>query len=449
MKNKKSNMTKRIFIIVMMLSASLISYAQIEQVAEKLAETQHKQLGSDLSNSLRTGKGKPIFGREGNDKQFLLEDNPQIFSEYLGWKMKEFEKRNLLSVYQSLFLATKQKDTKKKVNVKISFPLTDTEFKGPATSKTGKVIKDVYIVVTTAEATIEANKQGSEQSTAKNTLTLNWEVSLKINSKTGAVDTKASRAILQSISVDPSSGFFSAERQQMQAVAEKLIKEYYQSLKDARWSAVEIPNEWKNILQASTKRETEGDVTVSQPTSTSFDVKTVPNLKIFVNPEAYHKVALGFKIAINDDLNSGRITSVNYNELEKPKIVEPEPEPEPEPVIVAKPEPKIEVKPEPVPVKPVVQERGKTYKVQIYSSLRHIAVANLPSKYRVDNVTIEKYVVGGVTYYKYVVPAGTTLSEALALRRQMRDKGIEDAWIPVYENGARVSPNEGQPEIIR
>ena len=442
-------MTKRIFIIVMMLCASVITYAQVEQASQKLAEAQHKQFASELSNSLKSGKGKPVFGKEGNDKQFLLEDEEPFFTEYLGWKRSQFPKRNLLSVYQGLLSATKQKDAKKKVSVKITFPLDDTEFKGQATNKSGKAIKDVYTVATMASVTVEASKQGAMTSVAKNNLTLNWEVAISLNKKTGAVDTKASRAILKSISVEPASGFFPAEKQQIQAVAEKLIKDYYQSLRDARYSAVEIPDEWKNPLQTSAKRDTEGEIMVALPSTTSFEVKTVPALKIYVSPESYHKVALGFRIAINDDLQSGRIVSVNYNELEKPRMVEPKPEPEivakPEPVVV-KPEPEPKIEPKPIPV---VTDRGRTYKVQILSALNYVAVDKLPQQFRVDNITIEKYVVGGSTYYKYVVPAGTTLSEAFAVRKQLRDKGLNDAWIAVYENGVRVSPNEGMPELVK
>jgi len=428
-------MKKGIFIIVM-LCASFISYAQVEQSSQRIAETEHKKLASDLSTALRTGKGKPAFGNAGKDKQFLLEDNEQTFTAYLGWKKTQFDKRNLTSVFQGLLSAAKQKDAKKKVSVRVSFPLDGTEFKGPATNTSGKAIKDAYVVSTTAEVAVEAGKQGTEKSLAKNNLTLNWEVLLKVDKKTGAVDTKGSRAILRSISVETSSGYFLAERQRMQSVAEQLIKDYYQSLRDASWSAVEIPDEWRSPLQTSIKRETEGNVSVSLPSSTSFEVSAVPSLKIFVDPEAYHKVALGFRIAIDDDLSSGRITSVRYTELEKPKIVVVA-EPEPEPVIAIQPEPQ-----------PVVRESGTFYKVQILSLFKPIALSDLPSRYRMDNVMIEKYVVGGVTYFKYVVPGGTTLNEALAVRRQMREKGIEDAWIAIYENGVRIAPNEGTPETI-
>jgi len=437
-------MTRRIFIIVMVLSTSFISYAQVEQSAQKLAETQHKQLASDLSNSLKSGRGKPVFGSEGKDKQFLLVDDQQIFTDYLGWKKSQFDKRSLLSVYQGLLSATKQKDAKKKVSVNISFPFNGAEFKGSAKDKKGKEIKDLYVVTTTAEITVEASKQGVEKSIAKNVLTLNWDVALVLNKKTGSVDTRASRAILRTIIVEPTSGYFNSERQQMQAVAESLIKDYYQSLRNARWTTIEIPNEWKSSLQNSTKRETEGDVTVSLPTSTSFEVKTVPNLKIYVNAEAYHKVDLGFRITINDDLKSGRITSVNYTELEKPQIVEPEPEPVfiSEPVFVPAPEPV-------VVAQPVVKEFGTMYKVQILSLRRLVPINELPQRFRMDNVTIEKYIVGGRTLYKYMVPGGSTLSEAVAVRRQMRNRGIQDAWIAIYENGARIAPKEGMPDFVR
>lgn len=440
---------KKLSFVVIMLCASLVTYAQVEQAAQKLAETQHKQFASDLSNSLKSGRGKPIFGIDGKDQQFLLEDSEQVFADFLGWKKAAFDKRSLPTVYQGLLAATKQKDAKKKISVNISFPVTGAEFKGPATDKKGKTLKDVYTVTTTAETTVEATKQGSDKSVAKSIVTLNWDITVILNKKTGSVDSKASRAILRSITVEQTAGFFNTERQQIQSVAETLIKDYYQSLKSAKWSSIEIPADWKSPLQSSTKRETEGNVTVSLPTSTTFEVKTVPELKIFVNADAFHKVALSFKITVSDDLKSGKITSVSYTELAKPIIVEPEPEPEPEPApVVVAAAPVVAAKPQPQS-QPVVRDRGTTYKVQILSLNKYVAISDLPQRFRVDDVTIEKYVVGGVTYYKYTVPGGTSVREAVAVRAQMRNRGLTDSWIAIYENGERVAPRDGVPEIVR
>ena len=60
---------------------------------------------------------------------------------------------------------------------------------------------------------------------------------------------------------------------------------------------------------------------------------------------------------------------------------------------------------------------------------------------------MEKYIEGDITYYKYVVPANS-FSEAFSIRNQLVEKGIEDAWIAVYdEYGERVRPAQGRPEI--
>jgi len=330
----------------------MITNAQVEQAAKKLIEAEHKKFASELSNALKTGKGKPVFGREGKDKQFLLEDNQQVFTDFLGWKKSQFDKRSLVTVFQSLLSATAPKDASKKVSVKVTFPLHETEFKGQAVNKSGKAIKDVYVVTTTSTVVVEASKKGLEKSVANNNLTLNWEASMKINPKTGAVDTRSSRAVLQSILVEPSSGSLDTEIQQPQVTSETII-------------------------------------------------------------------------------------------------VEPEPEPKPAPVVVIQPEPVTVTQPAPVVVpQPVVRERGITYKVQILCLYHPVAITALPQRFRTDNVTIEKYNVEGVTLYKYVIPAGT-LNEALTIRRQMHNNGIEDAWIPIYENGMRISPNEGLPELIR
>jgi len=228
-----------------------------------------------------------------------------------------------------------------------------------------------------------------------------------------------------------------------------LINSYYQTLRDGRYATIEIPDEWRSPLQNSTRRETEGNVFVSLPSSNSFQVRTVPDLKIFVDQEAFHKVDLGFDITVADDLRSGTITRVDFRELESPIIVEQtvEVEPEPEPI---QPAPVTTVAP------PVVQpqvsrprETGTNYKVQVLSLLKHVPVSDLPQQFRNNEIIIERYVVGGVTYYKYVVPAGTSMSEALSVRSQLISNGIEGAWIAVYRDGARVNPNEGEPEIIR
>ena len=371
-------MTKRFFIIVMMLCASFFSYAQVEQASQELAEKQHKVFASELSNSLKSGKGKPIFGREGNDKQFLLVDEEPFFTEYLGWKRSQFEKRSLSSVYQSLLAVTKHKDARKKVSVNITFPLNDTEFLGQATNKSGKAIKDVYVVTTTAEVEVEATKQDVMESVTKNVLTLNWEVLVSLNKKTGAVDPKSSRAVLRSISAEPAPGGFIAEKPQPKVEPAPVTKP----------EPAPAPE----------------PVRVTRPEPTPVTPQPAP-------------------------------------------VTKPEPAPAPAPV-VTKPEPAPVTRPAPV-AQPVVREQGKTYKVQIYSTLKYTALSELPKRFRMDNVTIEKYVVGGATYYKYVVPAGTTLSEAFAVRRQIRSQGIEDAWIAVYENGVRVSPNEGTPEFVK
>jgi len=444
------NMKKRNFIIALALCTSLVSYAQqqVEQAAIRLAETQHRLLSAEISNALTTGQGRPAFGGAGNDQQFFLAENEQIFSDFLGWRRSQFDRRNLSGVYQALSSATRQRDANRRVAVRVSFPLNEnaTEFVGQAQNRAGRDIRDTYTVITRAEVAIEASRQGADNSVAKNYLTLNWEVLIRRN-RAGAIDTRSSRATLSSVTVEPATGFFESEMQQMQTIAENLINGYFQALRDGRFATIEIPIEWINPLQNSVRRETEGNVFVSLPSSSSFDVRTVPDLKIFVDQEAFHRVDLGFNISIDDDLRSGRITRVDYRELERPIIVEQQIEVEPEiaePVTIAATQPSVT---QPVFTRPT--ETGATFRVQILSLLRHVAISDLPQLYRLDDLIIERYVIEGVNYYKYVVPAGTTMNEALSVMRQLQNRGIEDAWIAVYRDGARVNPNVGMPEIVR
>ena len=78
---------------------------------------------------------------------------------------------------------------------------------------------------------------------------------------------------------------------------------------------------------------------------------------------------------------------------------------------------------------------------------RKLDIKDLPQKYWIKDAFVEKYVVDGKETWKCVVNAGS-LSEALAIRRELMGAGIEDAWIAVYENGERIRPFAGEPEII-
>jgi len=139
------------------------------------------------------------------------------------------------------------------------------------------------------------------------------------------------------------------------------------------------------------------------------------------------------------DFLADRITKVVYEE----RFVAPEPAPKP--VMVFEPEPVI-------PTEPVSQPRtsrqGEYYKVQILFRHTFIPLSDLPSVFRVPNLTVEKYTEGENTYYKYVVPTAS-LKEAFAIRDRLVEQGIDDAWIAVYENDVRIRPFQGTPETVR
>jgi hypothetical protein len=358
-------------------------------------------------------------------------------------------------VFQALLPVARHRDPARKANIRVNFPINGTEFGGQARNRSGRDIRDTYVVTTQAEVTVEASLQGMQTSLAKNNLTLTWDVLIKLD-RSGAIDARGSRATLNSIAVAPTTGFFESDRQQMQSFAETLINNYYQTIQDGRFASIEIPDEWRNTLQNSTRRERDGNISVSLPSSTSFDVRTVPDLKIFVDQEAFYRIDMGFSIVINEDLSSGRITRVDFRELESPIVAVQEEELEPEPVMpvaVATPDPVAQpIVTQPSVVQPAFarpNEIGRSYKVQILSLLRHVPISDLPQQFRIDDITIERYIIDGVSYFKYVVPAGTTLSEAASVRNLLVGSGIEGAWIAIYRDGARVSPNQGMPEIVR
>ncbi len=82
-------------------------------------------------------------------------------------------------------------------------------------------------------------------------------------------------------------------------------------------------------------------------------------------------------------------------------------------------------------------ESGRVYRVQIMALLHHrIDPADLQSMYSLDNeVSEESY----GQWRKYVVGNTTSLEEAKSLMKQMKDHGISDAFIVIYENGRRLN----------
>ena len=136
--------------------------------------------------------------------------------------------------------------------------------------------------------------------------------------------------------------------------------------------------------------------------------------------------------------------------VEREVVVPPVVEPKQEPATTTPPvsEPVIRPVSEPpaqTVSRPVSPTGRENYKVQILLLQSYVSPTALPEKFRVENVTVEKYTDSQYTYYKYVIPANS-LNEAFAIRNRMNERGILDAWIAVYENGIRVRPYQGQPE---
>ena len=82
-------------------------------------------------------------------------------------------------------------------------------------------------------------------------------------------------------------------------------------------------------------------------------------------------------------------------------------------------------------------ESGRVYRVQIMALLHHrIEPADLQSMYSLDQeVSEETY----GQWRKYVVGNTNSLEEAKSLVKQMKDHGISDAFIVIYDNGRRLN----------
>ena len=424
------------------MCASLVCRAQmLEQAAIGLAENKHREFASELSKALKGDKHTLDFGeaRSTNQRQFLLEDNVKIFEDFLGWKKKKFNKRrSLANVFNAL--SGKVISRKEPVTVDVSFPLGEAVFKGKAKNSKGKNIKDTYTVTTEADVIIEAGKQGvDKKSIAKNTLTLNWIVEIKVNK--GNVDLKKSNAILKSI-VIKAVDLFPSEKRQMHIAVEEAIKRYYQDLQ-GNHSSLEMPSEWRQEINNSVLIETHGAFNISEPSSRSFNVssRSLPAVKVFLDAEpympegisrylthdAFYNISLSFDVNFSDDLTDVQITPV-YPRYASSNLEKPQLKPYEAPPVVFVPEP------EPV-------EKGRTFKVQVLANRQNVEISNLPVKYRnIADLTIETVDTGDATLYKYVIPAGTTLREAVRKRQELINQGIE-AWISIYEDGVRVHPS--------
>jgi len=272
-----------------------------------------------------------------------------------------------------------------------------------------------------------------------------WEG--KLNLLNGDVNPKKKNAppILRSITIGPAVGPSEPKEETMRARAKDLIEEYYRNLQSpANRAAVlspEIPNkaEFENWLQNNKKIVVEGNISVPLPDAKSqtIVVRNVPGVKIYVDPapfltedisqysktDTYHQLALTFTV----DFQADKISKVVYDDRFITPVLAPKP------AVIVNPEPA----PKPAPKQPIPS--GEYYKVQILLLKSYKDPAELPEKYRVEGVVAEKYSDG---FYKYVVPAGTSLREAFSVLNQMISRGIEDAWIAVYQNGERIRPSQ-------
>ena len=444
----------------------------------KAAGDKHKVFANQLVEVLPKGIF-PYFGNAGNSKQFFADPNNENYKEI--WSAGKDEKTVANAANEIC-----KKVVKREITVKVDFPFeSEPEYKGQGKKKGS------HVVITTANVNIEVGKRNQPPSIAKNELILTWEV---VEVK------KQMQATLQSIDSKFVGGFFESEKQFMKETAERLIKRYYQNLPDNR-IVIRIPNELKELFDESVKVDIVGDISnlnIPMPNALNFQVTNLPPVRIFVDPapymtedrsryidhEAFHTVTMAFDVAFKDDLKSGSITPKVVNpvvftqpelipdEIRKPVVIatvvpetKPEP-PKPEPIKSEPPKqelPKQEVlkqeapkqeltksePPKPAPTTPASTKSGKSeeyYKVQIFSHVRNVPVSELPSKYQIKDVEVERFVMGGKTYYQYVVPVGKDMEEAkdlkkaLAVKKTMIENGIKDAWIAVYENGKRIRP---------
>ena len=444
---------------VLMLSIIFTGFAQPEgltQIAKESVLEMHRDLkkGIDALDKKKPEHRVPIIDQflnqivtgVANEKQFFIEES-LIAKIYGGRPRKEY---GLVDTYKKL----NKKALSRKIDFEIDFNPDHVDFiSEPRQSSDGRH----YIFETKTEIKFVADDNRVKSST-KNELKMTWKVDLKNN--------RVEKTVLTSIVARPVSLIFS-EKQKMKEASENKIAEYYQNLKNNR-SAIEIPKGLQDMIdKGNGKIETEGNVLISeqQIASDEFRVNTVPIIKIHVDPsrydpslyeeplEAYYLVNPTFDVSFKDNENGKVALVYSVSRLQEPNLrtAKKEPEKNVEPVVpVKEPEKTIAANVVP-PAKNVPQKQtfptGKEYyKVQIMAYNRKLEIKDLPQKYWIKDAIVEKYVVDGKDSWKCVVNA-SSLSEALAIRRELIGGGIEDAWIAVYENGERVRPYAGEPEI--
>ena len=462
-------MTTKIAMVALMLCTCYIASAQVEQEVRQIAENEHKRFASELPNALAKGQTSILGYAKAEKNQFFLEDNVNTFTEILGWTVRGYNQKTITSVFVAL--SDKSKPGLKNANpvtVNIDFPVVPSEcIISIKKDSKGKLAN--YVVTTKADVTVEVTRENVQPSIAKNTVALKWEG--KVPLINGEVDyrKKIASPVLRSIKITPITGFSETKVKQMQNMAKSLIEEYYANLQSpAKHSTVlapEIPNqaELEQWLRNNTKIEIgSGSVNVPLPTESQIiEVKNVPDVFIHVdatpymvedpsqysNAEAYHQLALTFTV----DLKAEKITKVVYKDNFVRKL-------DIKPVLVDK---SVEIttvvtqpKTQPVPesIKPASQQAasqqaqptGMYFKIQILHLDTYKSLAELPQRFRVANISVEKYSDG----YKYVVPAGKTMKEASAMQKKLYERGLVETWIVLYQNGERIQPFAGKPELI-
>ena len=436
---------------------------QMEQVAQELAINEYKKFAEQLPSAFDKGR-VGLFGHaRALKKQFFLEDSPQAFADFLGWDTRKYSQRTLGNVFKAL--SNNAKSSKKNSNpisVVFDFPVSPYEsYVSVKKDRRGtpniekKATQVFYVATTSAEVMFKVSKAGVPTSIVNHRVTLIWDG--KINLVNGAMNERKKNPppILRTIEMTPIDVSSEPKEEVMRTRAKNLIEEWYRNLQlPATRSAVlspEIPNKtnFEDWLHNSIRIEIMGTVNVPLPSinNQTIEVRNVPEVKIHLDPlpfmtedasqysstEAYHQLSLVFTV----DFQADKIAKVVYVD----RFVRPElaPKLEPAPLLTD---------PDPAPiVLPVQQSTGEYYKVQFLFRGSLIDPAELPEIYKVENMTIEKYYEDDIPYFKYVVPA-RSIGEAVRIRDRLIEKGIEDAWIAVYENDERIRPLQGRPEVV-
>ena len=319
-------MYKKILCIALTLGVSVMGFAQKAEAEQTAVSKTYTELMDKINSGLKFEKAKVNFGIANGEagRQFLLEGSkvPSFLSS------NDIKKRRLKTVYKYM---SRKKNGVETTIFSDADATTSKIGDGQRNKKFEIVDRDKYARYQTTSETNVVAKKGEYNSNSKFHVTFQWLA--KLNTGKDAETQPVKKVILtavKTVEID----FLASEKITMQAVAKQLIEDWYANL-----TAEQLGGEYAKV--ALSVKANSGDITVSLPDSKNIIVgdANVPAIRVDIDPmlfvesedvmffssmEAYHTLAPTFVIAIDEDLKTGSITEIYYEDTLQQPVVDTE-----------------------------------------------------------------------------------------------------------------------------